>query len=265
MTFGSEFAKHVVISPKDYNHVFFDKKSTPKQHYSELNRVKIPNPSNIHRTQIRKIQELQKSAWAKRNKQVEQFNALFESNAINKITLDFNSKNDVVITEALETLMNQIYSFGWNRARDYYHSDKQYDEKFYKSLMTKTEHLNQMLISFQNRFSANSGLFLAAEIAELQQLMSSANLNSLKPEFIEQWSKNVNNFKGAVLEKIGVAWLNSLNIPQLKTLRLGNVVLSEKLQNKEKVSLSNGRHAGQAIMDLITVNLSGVDLTAIEV
>lgn len=266
MTFGSEFAKHVVISPKDYKHVFFDKKSTPKQHYSQLNKVKVPNPSDIHKTQIKKIQELQRNAWAKRGNQVNEFNTLFESNAINQITLDFDKQSNVVITQALESLMNQIYSLGWNRARDYYHADKQYDEKFYKSLMTKIQHLNNMLIDFQKRFSKDSNLFLSEEINELQQLMASLDLHSLKPEFIQKWSKNVNNFKGAILEKIGVAWLNSLNIPQLRTLRLGNVSLTEQLANKKfKTSLSNGRHTGQAIMDLITLNLSEVDIYSIPV
>jgi hypothetical protein len=64
-------------------------------------------------------------------------------------------------------------------------------------------------------------------------------------------SKNINKFKGDLVEELGTAWLNSLNIPNMQTIRIGNVSLNT---NRE------GRHGGQLIQDMISFSLDNPDI-----
>ena len=45
--------------------------------------------------------------------------------------------------------------------------------------------------------------------------MEACKIGSLGSLTLSQWFKQMNNFKGEIIEDIGTKWLNNLNIPNI--------------------------------------------------
>jgi hypothetical protein len=81
-------------------------------------------------------------------------------------------------------------------------------------------------------------------------------MESLDPTKIDEWFKNLNNFKGALVEDIGVSWLSAMDVPNITTINVGGL----NYQGSGKY----GRK-GQLIQDLMTLKASKVDLGKIPI
>ena len=209
--------------------------------YVELNNVEVPSLDAIQQYQLSKIQMFQQQATQRAANKYANINALFKSGAINSLPSEYsqdeNQTLDKVITK-LVTLLNSTYS-GKNK-----------DGSF------NYERLNNQLSALRQAIeSTNSALIGAGAdgipsqyLDRIDEAISACGMGYLSKEALSIWFKQLNLFKGNLVEDLGVEWLKAQKIPNITTLNTGSLNLQGEV--------SQGRHRGQLIQDLMMLDIS---------
>ena len=217
--------------------------------YEDLNSVKIPSTDEIRKYQLSKLKNFQKNALKNQanNEITQRINTLFQSGNINNVIISqYKNGEDLTIDKALENIANW---FGGLYAQKFLVS-KGVSEKEYKNINSLCVALTSQLQNIQKKLNIDSILY-QQELDKLLELMTLAEQKSLSAQDIIDWTYKINKIKGNLLEEIGVAWLNQMGVPDTKTINTGAINLNTS---------KSTRHSGQLIQDLMTLNVSNVNL-----
>ena len=123
----------------------------------------------------------------------------------------------------------------------------------YKDLSKRInyERLNNQLSALRQAIeSTNSALIGAGAdgipsqyLDRIDEAISACGMGDLSKETLSIWFKQLNLFKGNLVEDLGVEWLKAQKIPNITTLNTGSLNLQGEV--------SQGRHRGQLIQDLM--------------
>ena len=95
-------------------------------------------------------------------------------------------------------------------------------------------------------------------LQSLENAIQACGLKGLNDNILDEWFKDLNNYKGALIEDIGVSWLSLLEIPNISTINTGAL-------NLQGTTISEGRHKGQLIQDLMMIECSSPELLKINI
>lgn len=248
MLYSNIFAKNNVTSTKNYNFVFFNKGTPPNTPYGELNSIIVPTPSSIQLAQIEKIRILQKNAFSKTKLQNSVLNRMIQDGSLNSALPFYLEGQEYTLSEALNKLVDQIHSLGINNRR---HLSENTKMSTYKGLNTKLRNLSNILNSLSKQLNINSPIY-DSYLEQIDSVIKSCEIADSGS--INQWANKIYNMQGDIVEILGTAYLNK--VPQLQTIKTattGGV-------NLQGENLSAGRHKGQIIQDLLSFNMSDIDV-----
>lgn len=243
---GSTFARNITIL-KGWPQPFWGK-------YEELNKVTVPNISEIQAYQLQKIKKFEEESLNNMVKKHEKLNKLFTSGNVNQIGASYTKGENETINQAITNIvkaLNSTYS-----ARRKKKGEKEY-EYYYETLQEKLSILKDAIEKVNKIFQLSpkgkeAQLINSKFITEIEAAMEACKIGSLGSLTLSQWFKQMNNFKGEIIEDIGTKWLNNLNIPNILTINTGAI--------NYQGSLEKNRHKGQIIQDLMALNISNIDL-----
>lgn len=213
--------------------------------YVELNNVEVPSLDAIQQYQLSKIQMFQQQATQRAASKYGNINTLFKSGTINSLPLEYSQDEsqtlDKVITK-LVTLLNSTYS-GKNK-----------DGSFnYERLNNQLNALRQTIEATNNALiSAGADGIPSQYLDKINETISACGIGDLSGETLSTWFKQLNLFKGNLVEDLGVEWLKAQKIPNITTLNTGSLNLQGEV--------SQGRHRGQLIQDLMMLDTSIPDI-----
>ncbi len=224
--------------------------------YEMLNRSIVPDQSMIQQFQLEKLQQFQKVMSDRVAHENAKINALFINNKINSLPsvtkADEEKKLDLSIQEIIKAL-NSTYNADKNKKRNNGVYNYQKLAQSLQWLLRCLQDLNATVLAT----NANNVVPIPESyIKTLKQTLAACNMESLDPTKIDEWFKNLNNFKGALVEDIGVSWLSAMDVPNITTINVGGL----NYQGSGKY----GRK-GQLIQDLMTLKASKVDLGKIPI
>ena len=244
-SYGTIFARNNIIEQYTNKEPFWDPyEGTPQ--YSLLNKVIIPTPEAIRAYQIEKIQNFEKNAFKKFSNldgiSKNNFNMLFQS---------FQTDETKKINKMLEEFVTKMNSFYYaNKDENKSKKDWEYLQKRLEALKTV---LNDLIKELNIPKTDSFGLptVMGSTLELINNALKACNLSSLNPNEINNFLKHINQLKGDTLEELGVAYIRSLNLPNVASIRLGNVYLNTKKQ---------GQHSGQLIQDFIAYDINSPDI-----
>ena len=247
MTLGTMFAKNNILEEYINKNPFWDPyEGTPQ--YSELNKVKVPTPSQIRAYQINKVKEFEKIAIKKRFTNLD---PVTKQN-FQMITNQFESEENQKINKMLENFVTKMNSFY------YMNKDEEKTEQQWKDITKRLDNLNKSLkslvkeLNISTKNAQEQPTVLGQTLELIQENLSACRIGSLDAEKINLFLKNINQLKGDTLEELGVAYFKNLKVPNIDSIRLGSVYLNT--DGRE------GRHRGQLIQDLIFYDLNSPDI-----
>lgn len=251
MTIGTLFARDNVIEKYTDRDPFWPPQAGIPQ-YELLNKVEVPNEVAIRQYQIDKIRAFTKEALKDKFNNMDD---IAKSNFTNLLKF-FESDEKRVVDEMLENFITKMNSFYFHNSNTEERSNKEW-----KTIQTKLKNLEvalQQLITELKipKEQFNQPTVMGQTLEIVQKAIKSVNLSSLNPSEINDFLKHINQMKGNALEELGVAYLKSLNLPNINSIRLGNVYLKTSKEN---------RHSGQLIQDLIAYNISAPELKNVQV
>lgn len=220
--------------------------------YEKLNEVTVPSIQAIQQYQLAKIEAFQKIASDQVAAKNQKLNALFLNGQINSLASITDSDMDVKLDEALEKIVSAINgTYAGNK-----HKDSEYNYSLLKTQLTKLksaiEQLNSAIIS-QN---ANGGI-PAVYLDTVNNAIDACSMESLDANVLDEWFKHLNKYKGDLVEDFGVAWLSLLKIPNVESIELNTGALNYQGDKKG--------HKGQIIQDLMSLQVTGLDLDNIPI
>lgn len=219
--------------------------------YSELNNAIVPDIDMIQQFQLEKIESFQKVMQQRVAGKNDIINQLFLSGNINSLISRSEEYEDLELERVITSIvgiMNGTYKDNKTKDRDEYK---------YNSLQQKLVSLVNILQKLNAVIASNNGQIIPEfYIEELKRTITACDMSSLNTSVLDEWFKHLNKFKGDLIEDIGVAWLNTMNIPNIQTLNTGalNYQGSGKFGRK-----------GQLIQDLMTLEISDMDLDNISI
>lgn len=247
MTLGTMFAKNNVLESYANKDPFWDPYSGTPQ-YSLLNQVEVPDITAIRAYQIEKIEEFENKAF--KNK-FQNLDGITKEN-FNNIINSFENDENQVINQMIETFVTKMNSF-------YYVNKGEYkSERDWQYLRRNLTALEKALSSLMKELSVpkinafGMPTVLQSTLEYIQSTLVACGINSLDAVTVNKFLKNVNQIKGDILEELGVAYFRQLGIPNIESIRLGNVFLNTDGRQD--------RHKGQLIQDLIAFNINSPDI-----
>ena len=219
--------------------------------YSELNNAIVPDIDMIQQFQLEKIESFQKVMQQRVAGKNDIINQLFLSGDVNSLISRSEEYEDLELERVITSIvgiMNGTYKDNKTKDRDEYK---------YNSLQQKLISLVNILQKLNAVIASNNGQMIPEfYIEELKKTIIACEMPSLNTSVLDEWFKHLNKFKGDLIEDIGVAWLNTMNIPNIQTLNTGalNYQGSGKFGRK-----------GQLIQDLMTLEISDMDLDNIPI
>ena len=208
--------------------------------YSFLNSIEVPDKQTIKNYQLLKIKSFQNLALRNKNKgKIAKINKLFKSGVINNLGNYQNQENqslDQAISHVVG-MLNGTYKF---KSKD--NSKLQYD-KLQKHLSS----LQKELLFIKKQISINTPVY-ESTLTQISNLITLCQNETLSGDNFNNWTNTINKLKGEIVEEIGAAWLSQLNIPNITTIKTGNI----SLQGTQRAN----RHNGMIIQDLMILNVS---------
>lgn len=214
--------------------------------YSALNSASVPSKSAIQNFQKAKMQELSRQAAERVKNKNLLINQLIESGQINSLPGKYVQQEDVHLDQAITNIVKILNSSYGGRTS----SKKNGVTYKYDYFISVLGQLKSAIESLSAVIEANGGIKIPSSyIDKLDALLSQSELNSTN---IDEWISKINQYKGDLVEDIGVSWLSALKIPNVATLNTGSL--------EYRGSGKFGRK-GQLIQDLITLDytMSGVN------
>lgn len=217
--------------------------------YVELNNASIPTLSSIQQYQLNKIEAFEKinnQNLATRNAVL---NNLFVSGKINSLPGIYEKDEEYQLDKGISNIINILNgTYGGNiSAKNTNYNFTFLQEQLNKLVVALTE-LNSVI-------TANGGQGIPASFVNRAiSAIEACGINNATN--LEEWFKHLNSYKGDLIEEIGVAWLNTLKIPNIQTINTGSI--------NYQGSGSFGRR-GQLIQDLMTLEINDVDIEKIPI
>lgn len=246
MTFGTLFARNNIVEEYSNKDPFWTP-YTGEPQFALLNNVQVPSDAAIRQYQIEKIKAFTRDAL---NDKFNNMDDIANQSFANLLKF-FESNEKTVVDTMLENFVTKMNSF-------YYHNNKteERSDKEWKTLQTKLQNLEKALQQLMTELKIpkeefNQPTVMGKTLQTVQNAMTAANLSSLNPGEINDFLKHINQMKGDTLEELGVAYLKSLKLPNINSIRLGSVYLKTSQKN---------RHSGQLIQDLIAYNMDAPEL-----
>ena len=246
MTFGTLFARNNIVEEQSNKDPFWTP-YTGEPQFALLNNVQVPSDAAIRQYQIEKIRVFTRDAL---NDKFNNMDDIANQSFANLLKF-FESNEKTVVDTMLENFVTKKNSF-------YYHNNKteERSDKEWKTLQTKLQNLEKALQQLMTELKIpkeefNQPTVMGKTLQTVQNAMTAANLSSLNPGEINDFLKHINQMKGDTLEELGVAYLKSLKLPNINSIRLGSVYLKTSQKN---------RHSGQLIQDLIAYNMDAPEL-----
>lgn len=210
--------------------------------YSILNNVNIPKPDAIREFQLQKIQNFSDMAIEQR------FNALDGAvkNDFGQLLSQFESDEDQEINTALENIITAINSLY------YVNKSEEKSEKDWEALQQRLNKVKKRLDEVLKITNGGDRPVLQSQLAQVEEALIACNLDTSNPAKVNEFLKQINNFKGSLLEELGVAFIKNLGIPNIESIRLGSVYLNASNEGEY--------HKGQLIQDLIAYNVQNADV-----
>lgn len=247
MTFGTMFAKNNVLESYVNKDPFWDPYSGTPQ-YSLLNQVKVPDIAAIRAYQIEKIEEFENKTFENKFQNLDDITKGNFNNVINSFENDENQ----IINQMIENFVTKMNSFYYaNKGEHKSERDWQYLRRNLTALEKALSSLmKELSVPKINAFGMPT--ILQSTLERIQSTLAACGVNSLDAVTVNEFLKNINQIKGDALEELGVAYFRQLGIPNIESIRLGNVFLNTDGRQ--------GRHKGQLIQDLIAFNINSPDI-----
>lgn len=210
--------------------------------YSVLNDVNVPDLKAIREFQLQKIQNFSNFAIEQR------FNMMDGAvkNDFSKLLSQFESDEDQEINVALENIITAINSLY------YVNKSEEKSEKDWKVLQQRLKKVKKSLDEVLKLTNGGERPVLESQLKQVEEALVACNFDTSNSETVNEFLKQINNFKGQLLEELGVAFLKNLKIPNIESIRLGNVYLN--------ASKEGNYHKGQLIQDLMAYSVKDMDI-----
>ncbi len=253
MTTGNRPLINLIIKkrmiPKGYK-PFYDAKK-PFMAYNDLNDVYIPTNTEIQQYQREKIKQFQELSLIDKTRKVDNINAAFTSGNINTMKVDGEELN---LPDILNNILNTTNNTWVSAVK----------QKNWQQTQKNLQRLINELEAIQNTLKINSVVYENA-LQSLQNLMKINNLNSFSEEELNKKFSELFRLKGDVVEEIGGAWLSEY-FPEFSSIVTGALEL-RNIHNEgaDWAPSLRGVSAGQFISDIITLNVSKVELEELEI
>lgn len=241
MSIGTDFARRVVMEEYQNLDPFWNSRKSNGGNFVELNSVVIPSTSAIQAFQLKKIENFQKAAM----KKFEGLDAITTSN-FQTLFSNFETKEDAEIDKALESLYSGFNSLYW-----YKNQKGEFSEKIWQNLQQKINIIIARLQTILTKLEGTTPV-LEQELKTLQNAANAAGLDLRNPTTVQNFLNSINQFKGDMLEELGVLWLRKLGVPNIQSIRLGSVYLNSASKDKSK--------SGYIIQDFIAYNTNSPNI-----
>lgn len=240
---GSTFARNITTL-KGWPQPFWGR-------YEELNNVVIPSISAIQAYQLQKIKQFEEIS-ASRMKKYARINKLFSSGNVNKLQSEHAENENNTIDQAITNIIKAIN--GTYQARE--RIDKNQYEYNYQKLQNKLENLKDAINSVKEILESGKQSQTINEyfLDQVNKAIKNCGVEGSNPS---QWFAQINQFKGDIVEEIGLKWLNSFGVSNIQTLNVGSL--------SYQGSSNKGRHKGQLIQDLMILQVDDFDLDTIPI
>lgn len=217
--------------------------------YEELNDAIIPDLKMIQNFQIAKLQEFEKINADRRNEDFADLNSLFLEGSINSLPSNYKKDENEQLSKVLTQIVSHLnWTYKFSEGKEKYNYNGLQEPL--KVLINDLERLNNIIIS-------NGGQAIPDRYLDnLRSTLHSCQIGSLDNNNLTKWYKELNNFKGDLVEDIGVAWLSTLKIPNIMSLNTGalNYQGSGKFGRK-----------GQLIQDIMILAVQSSDIEIKEI
>lgn len=237
---GSTFARNITTL-KGWPQPFWGR-------YEELNNVVTPSISAIQAYQLQKIKQFEEIS-ASRMEKYARINKLFSSGNVNKLQSEYAENENNTIDQAITNIIKAINGTYQARTR----IDKNQYEYDYQKLQDKLKNLRAAINSV-NKMLKSEQTINKYFLDQIDNAIEKCGIESSDPS---QWFKMINQFKGDIVEEIGLKWLNSFGVSNIKTLNVGSL--------SYQGSSNKGRHKGQLIQDLMILQVDDFDLDMIPI
>lgn len=242
MGIGKDFARANIMNQYIGIEPFWDKQNGLPGYYSDLNKVTIPSEQEIRTKQLESIKEVEDKVLEQKYKQLN--NSLFSP--LNKMLNLYETEENQILSTAIEKLSqtaNSIYTFQrWGGINETNASRKRW-----KDLQGRLSRFNVALKNLIQVTQANNNVVLDEQLETVNQALEEVAAQTVSGKNIKTILTTINQIKGEVLEEAGVEWLNNIGMPDVTTIRVGNVGVQTEQSN---------RHKGQLIQDLLTIDTS---------
>lgn len=224
---------------------YWDKKPSGPR-YSLLNQIQTPSDKIIREYQIQQIEKFQ--LLAKSSKTVEKINTLFANGNINNAAIAMGKDEQLKINAVISGIIGII-----NGTYDYQNNKKNNSKYKYNALNKQLKNLQSQLLSIKEKININSQVY-ENHLQDLEKAIAASELKGLSDADIENWYSHINFLKGDVVEEIGTAWLNQLNIPNVRTITTGGLAAH---------ATKDATNSTQLIQDIMTLSVNEVQLSKI--
>ena len=252
MGMGSKFARSVVIEQYINKDPFWNSVQH-NENFEELNKVRTPRESEIRDFQVKKIKDFQQTALS--NKFAGMNNFITQGN-FQELISKFESDETKEIDKAITNLVTRFNSVKYYiKGKD---ADSTRSEKEWHNIQIRLQNMINALKNIINKVGESTPI-LESELKELQYLLDQAGMgNKGNTEEVRQFINKAHLKKGDLLEEIGVAWIRSLNVPEIESIRLGTVY-------EDTISKKTGKAEAWLIQDILAYDKEDTRLDSITV
>lgn len=251
MSIGSDFARSVVIEQYIDKDPFWNSVQH-NENFQELNKVRTPKPGEIRKFQLEKIKQFQKTALSNKFTKMNNFAQGNFQELISRFESDETKEIDKAITD-LVTRFNSVRYYTKNE-----NVDSKRSENEWHNIQIRLQNMINALKNVINKISTSTPI-LESELTKLQYLFNQAGMgNNGDIEAVRQFINKAHLEKGELLEEIGVAWIRSLNVPTIDSIRLGSVY-------EDTISKQTGRAKSYLLQDILAYDITDVRLDSITV
>ena len=252
MGMGSKFARSVVIEQYINKDPFWNSVQH-NENFEELNKVRTPRESEIRNFQVEKIKDFQQIALS--NKFAGMNNFITQGN-FQELISKFESDETKEIDKAITNLVTRFNSVKYYiKGKD---ADSTRSEKEWHNIQIRLQNMINALKNIINKVGESTPI-LESELKELQYLLDQAGMgNKGNTEEVRQFINKDHLKKGDLLEEIGVAWIRSLNVPEIESIRLGTVY-------EDTISKKTGKAEAWLIQDILAYDKEDTRLDSITV
>ena len=251
MGMGSKFARSVVMEQYINKDPFWNSVQH-NENFEELNKVRTPREEEIRKFQLEKIKSFQQIALSNKFAGMNNFAQGNFQELISKFESDETKEIDKAITN-LVTRFNSVKYY--TKGKD---ADSTRSEKEWHNIQIRLQNMIDALKNIINKVGESTPV-LESELKNLQYLLDQAGMgNKGNIEEVRQFINKAHLKKGDLLEEIGVAWIRSLNVPEIESIRLGTVY-------EDTISKKTGKAEAWLIQDILAYDKEDTRLDSITV